>query len=207
MRVDRCSGAARSLVHAKSFLIMTGPLVSNVLLMRQSPNNHASSYSGPAATVRPDWNWSLIHKRCLLEARRLLRGHADAEEVVQEALARAWRNQAACRTPESPMPWCLQITRNEALRLIGRRRANTGPLEDDADLGDQRASGEGEEALARIDIDRALRALTAHERLLIELRYTNDCSHPEIAARLGIPEATARVRLHRAHKRLRPLLR
>jgi RNA polymerase sigma-70 factor, ECF subfamily len=186
---------------------MTGSLVSHVLLMRQSPNNHARSYRGPAAAVRPDWNWPQIHKRCLLEARRLLRGHADAEEVVQEALTRAWRNQAACRNPESPMPWCLQITRNEALRLIGRRRANLGPLDDDANLVDERASGEGDVALARIDIDRALRALTAHERLLIELRYANDCSHPAIAARLGIPEATARVRLHRAHQRLRPLLR
>jgi len=125
--------------------------------------------------------------------------------VVQEALTRAWRHQSACRTPEAPIPWCLQITRNEALRLMVRRRALTPaePLDASAELRDERALGEGERALTRIDLRRALGALTVHERVLISLRYDRDWSHPEIAAELGIPEATARVRLHRAHKHLK----
>jgi RNA polymerase sigma-70 factor, ECF subfamily len=135
----------------------------------------------------------------------LLRGHDDAEEVVQEALTRAWRHQSACRTPEAPIPWCLQITRNEALRVIGRRRALAHPetLDGTAELRDQQALAEDERTLIRIDIGRALGALTVHEQLLIRLRYDRDWSHPKIAAELGIPEATARVRLHRAHKHLR----
>jgi RNA polymerase sigma-70 factor (ECF subfamily) len=138
----------------------------------------------------------------------MLRGHDDAEEVVQEALIRAWRNQHACRTPESPIPWCLQITRNEALRMMGRRRevVLAEPLHRGADLRDQLIWAESDHALARIDMSRALGALTAPDRLLIMLRYGSDWSHPEIARRLGIPEATARVRLHRARKNLRPLL-
>jgi RNA polymerase sigma-70 factor (ECF subfamily) len=137
-----------------------------------------------------------------------LHRYHDAEEVVQEALARAWRSRESCRTPEAPLPWCLQITRNEALRLIGRRRvlSNAEPLGPDSEIEDQRATGEGERAVARLDVDRALQELAPQERLLITLRYEQDCSHPEIAAKLEIPEATARVRLHRAHKRLRVLL-
>ena len=60
--------------------------------------------------------------------------------------------------------------------------------------------------MARVDITRALCKLTPHERRLIALRYEGDRSHPEIAAELKIPEATARVHLHRALKRLKPLL-
>jgi RNA polymerase sigma factor (sigma-70 family) len=60
--------------------------------------------------------------------------------------------------------------------------------------------------LVRIDVGRALRNLTPDERVLIALRYGCDCSHSEIAARLEIPETTARVRLHRVHKRLESLL-
>jgi len=146
----------------------------------------------------------VIRARCLLEARRLVRGQDDVEEVVQEALARAWRARSSCHTPEAPLPWCLQITRNEALRLIGRRRAE--PVEPDGELEDQRSLRDFDRTLERIDVDRALRALTPHERCLIALRYGADNSHPQIAAALGIPEATARVRLHRAHKRLKPLL-
>jgi RNA polymerase sigma-70 factor (ECF subfamily) len=134
----------------------------------------------------------------------MLRGHDDVEEVVQEALARAWRGRSSCRTPEAPLPWCLQITRNEALRLIGRRRAD--PAEPDEELEDQRSLGESDRALERLDIRRALRELSPHDRLLIALKYEHDYSHPELAVKLGIPEATARVRLHRAHKRLKPLL-
>jgi RNA polymerase sigma-70 factor (ECF subfamily) len=153
------------------------------------------------------WDWSLIRARCTAEALRMLRRHHDAEEVVQEAMARAWRGRQTCRTPDRPLPWCLQITRNEALRLIGRTTAvSLNPLERENEIEDQGARGEWDRALARVDVDRALQTLTPHERLLIALRYEHDCSHSEIAATLQIPEATARVHLHRAHKRLRPLL-
>jgi RNA polymerase sigma-70 factor (ECF subfamily) len=154
------------------------------------------------------WDWRLIRKRCKAEALRVVRRHHDAEEVVQEALARAWRSRGSCRTPEAPMPWCLQITRNEALRLLGRRRAlgSGNTLELEEQIEDDRAGRETDGALLRVDLDRALQTLTPHERVLIALRYEYDCSHPEIAAKLRIPEATARVHLHRAHKRLKPLL-
>src|SRR5436305_15197735 len=74
------------------------------------------------SSEEPSWPWDLARKRCLREARRILRDRDDAEEAVQEAMARAWRGRAACRTPGSPLPWLLKITRNEALRLAARRR-------------------------------------------------------------------------------------
>jgi RNA polymerase sigma-70 factor (ECF subfamily) len=152
-----------------------------------------------------NWDWSLIRKRCSAEALRILRRPHDAEEAVQEALARAWRSRHACRTPETPLPWCLQITRNEAIRLIGRRRKtdNVVPLEEDDLIEDSRASRDAPRALLRIDVSRTLKDLSPHEQLMIGLRYGYDCSNAEIAKTLDIPEATARVRLHRLQKRLR----
>lgn len=154
------------------------------------------------------WDWLLIRKRCGAEALRLLRQPHDAEEVVQEALTRAWRSRRSCRTPEAPLPWCLQITRNEALRLIGRRRANPHmqSLEEDCAVDDHPARAEADKTQVRIDVRRALKVLPPDDRVLIALRYEHGCSHLEIATKLEIPEATARVRLHRAHQRLRPLL-
>jgi RNA polymerase sigma-70 factor, ECF subfamily len=154
------------------------------------------------------WDWLLIRKRCRAEALRLLRQPHDAEEVVQEALARAWRSRRSCRTPETPLPWCLQITRNEALRLIGRRRGHPymKSLEEDCCLDDHPARADADKAQVRVDVRRALKVLTPDDRVLIALRYEHDYSHTEIATKLEIPEATARVRLHRAHQRLRPLL-
>jgi RNA polymerase sigma-70 factor, ECF subfamily len=154
------------------------------------------------------WDWSMIRNRCRVEAVRILRRDYDAEEVVQEALARAWRGRGSCRTPEAPLPWCLQITRNEAFRLIGRQQSGAvlEPLDAGTELADDRALREPERTHSRLDVARALRDLTEVERLLILLRYEQGCSHPQIAAALDIPEATARVKLHRAQKRLRSLL-
>jgi RNA polymerase sigma factor (sigma-70 family) len=102
----------------------------------------------------------------------------------------------------------LQITRNEAFRLISRRSATATalPLDAGVELEDERACTAREQMLERVYLGSALERLSSGERLLITLRYEHDCSHPEIAAKLGIPEATARVRLHRAHKRLKSLI-
>lgn len=158
-------------------------------------------------TAIEHWDWSVIRTRCRAEALRILRRPHDAEDAVQEALTRAWRSRHACRSPEAPIPWCLQITRNEALRLISRAQpsAKVESLEDDG----PEDTGAGEErlrVLTRVDVRRALENLPPHERQLIALRYVNDYSHSEIAEKLDIPEATARVRLHRVHKRLETLL-
>ena len=154
------------------------------------------------------WDWSLISRRCTLEALRMLRARHDAEEVAQEALVRAWRSRRSCRTPDAPLQWCLQITRNEARRAIGRQRAMRyrQSFESMENVVDSVVAAEGERTLARIDVGRALRALSAEERRLIALRYALDYSHPQIAAELEIPDVTARVRLHRARKRLAALL-
>ena len=153
------------------------------------------------------WDWAAIETRCFAEALRMLRRRDDAEEVTQEALARAWRGRHSCRTPEAPLGWCLQITRNEALRTLQRsRRAPHSAQFGLDDQPDRRATREGERTLERITVSQALQKLTPPDRHLIALRYAHDYSHPEIARKLQIPEATARVRLHRAQQRLKPLL-
>jgi RNA polymerase sigma-70 factor (ECF subfamily) len=159
-------------------------------------------------SLRDPWDWALIRNRCAAEAARILRRSGEAEEAVQEAMVRAWRSRRSCRTPDAPLPWCLQITRNEAFRVLGRQKnlPQTTSLDEDDQIGDHRAVRAGDRVLLRLDVARALERLTPHERLLIGLRYEQDCSHPEIARILQIPEATARVRLHRAQKRLQGAL-
>jgi RNA polymerase sigma-70 factor (ECF subfamily) len=55
-------------------------------------------------------------------------------------------------------------------------------------------------------VDRALRDLPARDRALLTLRYAEDLTQPQIAVRLGSPEGTVKVQLHRARGRLRSLL-
>jgi RNA polymerase sigma-70 factor (ECF subfamily) len=131
----------------------------------------------------------------------------DAEDVTQEAMARAWRQRHRCHTPERPVAWVLQITRNEAYRLMERARARAGHCGLDAVAEIPSAPDpEPDHAHQRIDVRRALGGLPAEDRLIVGLRYEADLAQPRIAGLLQMPEGTIKVRLHRIRKRLAPEL-
>lgn len=146
----------------------------------------------------------MLRVRCEREAQRVLRNQQDAEDAVQEAMARAWRNRERCRSPDRPLPWLLQITRNEALRV--RTRRGSGPDEVEIELAEGREShGDlGTDRLAtNMDVRRALSRLPSRDRGLAYLRYDEDLPQHHIAKVLDIPEGTVKVRLHRLRQKLR----
>lgn len=157
--------------------------------------NHASQAVG--------WDWAGLRSRCFREAARVL-PRADAEEAVQEALVRAWLRRDSCRSPDAPLPWLLEITRNEARRLHGReaRRATRELVDALTPAGDDDLAG----TAARMTVEQALGSLAVADRQILRLRYAEDLTQPEVARRLGVPEGTVKVRLHRARGRLRRLL-
>lgn len=144
------------------------------------------------------WDWNRLRTQCEREARRLLSDRHDAEDAVQEAMARAWRRRDRCRSPEAPLPWFLQITRNEALRLVARRRPA-----DPSSWESATADPEIDRLVTRVDVRRALERLPSRDRTLASLRYGEDLAQSRIAMLLDTPEGTIRVQLHRLRQRLR----
>ena len=157
----------------------------------------------------PICDWSAARERCLSEARRYTRGRADAEDVVQEALLRAWKTRASLRNTGHPMPWLLQITRNEALRSLARSGRDAERATLVADPEPPPAAGEEwtDVAAIRLDVEAALRHLGEDERAMVNLRYARELTHSNIADLMNIPVGTCKVRLHRLRKRLGALLR
>jgi RNA polymerase sigma-70 factor (ECF subfamily) len=148
-----------------------------------------------------NWDWTAARARCLREAGRIVYSQRDAEDAVQEAFARAWRNRLACRTPAAPLAWLLQITRHEAFRIRERTRPATSL---DVAEGPSVAQQAGtDETLERVDVRRALDSLPAEDRVLLMLRYGEDMTQPRVAEVLDLPEGTVKVRLHRLRNRLR----
>jgi RNA polymerase sigma-70 factor (ECF subfamily) len=120
---------------------------------------------------------------------------------------RAWRRRAACRS-EDRLPWVRQIARNEALRLLDKRRLRTErELLDDqtilATIADDKAEQQREDLLRKLQVGEVVGRLSVEDRRLLALRYAEDLSQPEVARMLGIPEGTVKVRLHRLRGRLR----
>jgi RNA polymerase sigma-70 factor (ECF subfamily) len=160
--------------------------------------------------VGTEWNWTLMRAVAVREARRYFSAGHDVDEVVQEALVRAWRRRASCHGADR-MPWMRQIARNEALRLLDRRRrrAEHELLDDQtllAGIADVDATETQDGLLLRMEVEQAVGCLSVADRQLLALRYERDLSQPEVARMLGIPEGTVKIRLHRLRGRLRDAL-
>lgn len=136
---------------------------------------------------------------------------AEAEDVVQEALVKAYRALAGFRTGEAFRPWLLKIVANEArnhLRAARRRTAREQTAAAlSADLFAQ--SADLDPASTAITRDRAavllaaLRALPDRDRLVVSCRFLLELDEAETAVTLGWPRGTVKSRLHRALRKMR----
>lgn len=144
-------------------------------------------------------------------ARRLTGNEEDASDVVQEAYLRAWRGIGKFRGEAQFSTWLYRITANAAATHVNRRRRQrTEPIDEIFEPADLRpevqpaAAAESAESLERIS--GALDELPSKLRSVIVLKDVYGLPHEAIADELGITVAAAKVRLHRARRRLRDLL-
>lgn len=139
---------------------------------------------------------------------RLTGNEEDARDVVQDAYLRAWRGIDRFRGDAQLSTWLYRITANCAsTHLARRRRHRTEPLRPGFDPVELRHDLQPESATeSAIDLDRLARAVDALPpklRAVVVLRDVYGLTHEAIATELGISLSAAKVRLHRARKRLR----
>jgi RNA polymerase sigma-70 factor (ECF subfamily) len=137
---------------------------------------------------------------------------ADAEDLVQDTLLRAWRSLDTFNG-QHPRSWLLTIQRNAHINRHRRRRPE---LLDDPDLtferqianGPQQASAEDVVVDGTFDtaVERAIDTLPEHFRTVVLLIDAAGLSYLEAAELLGVPEGTITSRLHRARRRVRDAL-
>ena len=141
-------------------------------------------------------------------AYRLTGDEEDARDVVQESYLRAFNGLKRFRGEAQFTTWLYRITANCASTHLGRRSrhrhevlVDEGPYADLDPDHDPQARTEGNATRDRLNV--ALRELPPRLRAVVVLRDVYDLPHEAIAAELGISESAAKVRLHRARKKLR----
>lgn len=144
-------------------------------------------------------------------AYRLTGNEDDARDVVQDAYLRAYRGLRRFRGDAQFTTWLYRITANCSANLLAKRaRHRTDPLAEEEPVVDLRPEIDPERRVAGSDdrarIASALAELPWRLRQVIVLRDIYDLAHGAIAKELGITEAAAKVRLHRARRRLRDIL-
>jgi RNA polymerase sigma-70 factor (ECF subfamily) len=144
-------------------------------------------------------------------AQRVARNHDDASEIVQEAYLRAWRARARFRRDAEPTTWLWAIVRNTAYSHVSRRRS-WDPLDDlPHDPAGSVSGGEPEaasdQAALRSQLLDAIDQLPPRLRSVVVLKDFDGMAHEEVARHLDVSVPAARVRLHRARRRLHDVLR
>lgn len=153
-----------------------------------------------------------IHQHVALRlAYLVVRDHAEAEDVTQEALVKAFRALDRFRGEAPFRPWLLRIVRNEALnRVRGRGRRERLALRVAADPVSGGAAPSPEAAVIE-DEERgrllvALDSLPQRYRSVISARFLVGLSEAETAGVLRIPTGTVKSRTSRGLERLRRIL-
>lgn len=141
-------------------------------------------------------------------ARRLVSDPDDARDVVQEAYLRAFRSIRKFRGDAQFTTWLHRITANCAATHLGRRRRHRHEeLDEEVAVTDQNPerdpAASADVTLLRERLEAAIADLPPRLRAVVVLRDVYDLGHAEIAAELGISESAAKVRLHRARRKLR----
>jgi RNA polymerase sigma-70 factor (sigma-E family) len=122
-----------------------------------------------------------------------------AEEVTQEAFARAFRRWRTVSRMDRPAAWVYVVALN-AERSRFRRDAR---IDRATEAGDLPARDPFEPALARVVVEELLERLPPRQRAAIVLRYLGELTVPEIARALGCAEGTVKSGLHDALRNLR----
>lgn len=132
---------------------------------------------------------------------------AAAEDMVQETMLRAWRNQeqVLCLPLPAQRAWLLTTLRNVSVDWVRLEKPSRWQsLEETPEATD--TGGETDDAVLRLDVRNALRQLSERDREIVLLRYFEELNSREIAETLSMPEGSVRRRLVLCREKLSDLL-
>lgn len=150
------------------------------------------------------------HQPAALRVATVVLGTSEgADDVVQQAMVRAWRAMPRFDERRAFRPWLLRIVANAARndrRARGRFARLAVRAASHAPNGNGAASDPEEAMVADLERRRvveALNRLRAEDRLVIALRHFEQLSEREMVDVLDVPSGTVKSRLSRAMTRLR----
>ncbi len=130
----------------------------------------------------------------------LARDRTVAEDVVQEALLRAWRSRDSLKDPAAARGWLLTIVRREHARLYERKRLEITDLDEVIAAEDPQLAAEGDEL---VGLRLAITQLPEEYRVPLVMQVLGGFSTEEIARELTLSTPAVLTRLFRARNRLR----
>jgi RNA polymerase sigma-70 factor, ECF subfamily len=135
----------------------------------------------------------------------------DRQDLIQEILLQVWRSLPQFQGRADPATWAYRVALNTALGWHRKERRRRSRQQSELDVGDVSVAGldGAQHAVQREAVERlyaAMRQLPKADAALI-LLYLDDLSYRQMADVLGISENNVGVKLNRAKKALRELMK
>lgn len=145
---------------------------------------------------------------CTRFAVRMLGSSSDADDVLQSAFMRAYRNLGRCRDPGRFGGWLYQIVVNECRTFASRQRRRELRFVLDPEAIERTAAEEVDDEAGTMTehVESALAKLPVEQREAFLLKYVEDMSYDEIAEVTGVGVSALKMRVKRACDELRDLL-
>jgi RNA polymerase sigma-70 factor (ECF subfamily) len=143
---------------------------------------------------------------------RMVKNPAEADELTQDTYARAFARLDQLRDPQAALAWLYRIATTVSVDRLRQRRPLTVKLDETAQGVDDRERTPSllESALIQSEMSACvqsyLAALPDDYRIAVLLDEAHGLSNSEIAELVGCSLATAKIRVHRARRRLRETL-
>ena len=135
----------------------------------------------------------------------VLRDRSAAEDAVQEALVRMWRDLPKLRDVDRFRPWLQRLLLNACADTSRSRRRHGAEIQllptHELAVGDETTQVANREVL-----NRAFRHLSIDHRATLVLRHYVGLTVPDVAVAMAVPLGTAKSRLHHAERALRAAL-
>ena len=163
-----------------------------------------SSNADLARRQRFDQIVAVFHQDMYRYAAWLSRDKAIAEDVVQEAMLRAWKSLEALRDDAAAKPWLLTIVRRENARYFERRKPDAVDI-DELSPAQAAMLAESEDPAVN-DVREAIFRLEDDYREPLVLQVLMGYSTSEIAETMELQQGAVLTRLHRARAKLREVM-
>ena len=179
---------------ARGFLNLSQASEAALIVAAQAKDQVAF---GELVKRRQGWARALLRRMC--------NGHAEADDLAQEAFIKAWERLTDLETPAAFPGWFRRIAVTTFLMAKRRQKAVFEEIDDTSPLASEDSTPEAA-AGAKIDLEKALARLSDAERLCVTLNHGEGLSHSEIVDMTGLPLGTVKSHVQRGTDKLRRML-
>lgn len=142
--------------------------------------------------------------------RKLVIGHEDTNDVLQNVFIKVWRGLHTFRFESKLSTWLHRVATNEALNFLSEKRRKV--YGNQIEIGEMLANTLESDAYTNgnemaMRLQKALVELSERQRLVFNMRYFEEMTNEAVAIELGIAVGTVKATYHQAVKKVEELLK